>query len=212
MSICRIQLIVVDATCIPTISSELQSADRYAWIGTAYLWSNVTFTPLYGRLSDLIGRRAAYLQALLLFTIGTLFCGLAPTFTTLTAARFVAGMGGGGMGTVSSVLIADLFPPEDRGFYQGLTFATFGAGIGLGGPIGGVLTQYFGWRAAFYSETTVDDSDDSPSTHCSSVHSLGGHRSTPVHLGGIQQRVPQASGFRRIRHSPTSRETVTRHR
>jgi MFS family permease len=150
-------LTAVVATCIPTISSELQSAKREAWIGTAYLWSNVTFTPLYGRLSDLIGRRAAYLQALTLFTIGTLCCGLAPSFTALTVARFVAGMGGGGMGTVSSVLMADLFAPEERGFYQGLSFAMFGAGIGLGGPFGGLLTQYLGWRAAFYSESAFGD-------------------------------------------------------
>jgi MFS family permease len=118
--------------------------------GTAYLWSNVTFTPLYGRLSDLLGRRTAYLQALVLFTVGTALCGIAPTFGFLTVSRFLAGMGGGGMGTVASVLVADLFPPADRGFYQGLSFAVFGAGMGLGGPIGGALTQAFGWRAAFY--------------------------------------------------------------
>jgi MFS family permease len=92
----------------------------------------------------------AYLQALVLFTVGTAFCGIAPTFGFLTASRFLAGMGGGGMGTVASVLVADLFPPADRGFYQGLSFAVFGAGMGLGGPIGGALTQVFGWRAAFY--------------------------------------------------------------
>lgn len=68
----------------------------------------------------------------------------------LVIARFVAGMGGGGMGTVSSVLMADIFSPAERGFYQGLGFAVFGAGTGLGGPIGGMLTQAFGWRAAFY--------------------------------------------------------------
>jgi MFS family permease len=171
----RIALKAVVATCIPTISSELRTADQEAWIGklglngsrcgcpahtnsqgTAYLWSNVTFTPLYGRLSDLIGRRGAYLQALVLFTLGTILCGCAPNFTTLVFARFVAGMGGGGMGTVASVLIGEHFPPADRGFYQGLSFAVFGAGMGLGGPIGGWLTQNFGWRAAFYGESLLE--------------------------------------------------------
>jgi hypothetical protein len=56
------------------------------------------------------------------------------------------------MGTVASVLMSETFAPEDRAFYQGLTFTVFGAGIGLGGPIGGFLTQYFGWRAAFYGK------------------------------------------------------------
>ncbi|KAK4688412.1 hypothetical protein P7C73_g1708, partial [Tremellales sp. Uapishka_1] len=144
--------LTIVATCIPTISSELQVSNQEAWIGTAYLWSSVTFTPLYGRLSDLIGRKPAYLQAVVLFTIGTAACGFAPTFTTLVVARFVAGMGGGGMGTVASVITADTFSPAERGFYQGLSFAMFGAGMGLGGPIGGFLTQYFGWRAAFYSQ------------------------------------------------------------
>jgi MFS family permease len=70
----------------------------------------------------------------------------------LVTARFVAGMGGGEMGTVSRVLVADILPPADRGFHQGLTFAVFGAGMGLGGPIAVALTQAFGWRAAFYGE------------------------------------------------------------
>lgn len=117
--------------------------------GTAYLWSNVSFTPLYGRLSDLIGRKSAFLQATTLFSLGTLFCGLAPSLPVLALARFVAGMGGGGIGTVSSVIMADMFSPAERGFYQGLSFAVFGLGMGLGGPLGGALTQWFGWRAAF---------------------------------------------------------------
>jgi MFS family permease len=141
------------ATCIPTIASELHAFDKEAWIGTAYLWSSVTFTPLYGRLSDIIGVRPAYEQALLLFTVGTALCVMAPSLGALAAARFIAGMGGGGMGTVSSILTARAFPPAERAFYQGLGFAVFGAGLGLGGPIGGWLTQHFGWRAAFYCTT-----------------------------------------------------------
>ncbi|WWC69154.1 uncharacterized protein I206_103090 [Kwoniella pini CBS 10737] len=147
--------LTIVATCVPTISSELYTSDQEAWIGTAYLWSSVTFTPLYGRLSDIIGRRTAYLQALTLFTLGTFCCGIAPNFTLLVIARFVAGMGGGGMSTVASVLLADIFTPAERGFYQGLAFAFLGAGIGLGGPVGGYLTQWFGWRAAFYAQIPI---------------------------------------------------------
>ncbi|KAJ9104745.1 hypothetical protein QFC19_003886 [Naganishia cerealis] len=142
--------LTVVATCIPTISSELNSSDKEAWIGTAYLWSTVTFTPLYGLLSNFLGRRPAYLSALTLFTVGTLLCAVSPSLPILAAARFIAGMGGGGIGTVSSVITGDLFDVRDRAFYQGLMFVGFGAGMGLGGPIGGWLTQVAGWRAAFY--------------------------------------------------------------
>ncbi|KAJ9125074.1 hypothetical protein QFC22_000027 [Naganishia vaughanmartiniae] len=142
--------LTVVATCIPTISSELNSSDKEAWIGTAYLWSTVTFTPLYGLLSNFLGRRIAYLSALSLFTAGTLLCAISQTLPTLAAARFIAGMGGGGIGTVNSVITGDLFDARDRAFYQGLVFVGFGAGMGLGGPIGGWLTQVAGWRAAFY--------------------------------------------------------------
>ncbi|BEJ10681.1 hypothetical protein CspHIS471_0101030 [Cutaneotrichosporon sp. HIS471] len=147
--------LTIVATCVPTIASEFDAFDRESWIGTSYLWSNVTFTPLYARLSDAIGRRTAYLQAVSLFTLETLGCGLAPSFTGLTVARFVAGMGGGGASAVASIVLSESFPPEDRGFYQGLGFAVFGAGIGLGGPIGGWLTQAWGWRAAFYAQIPV---------------------------------------------------------
>ncbi|GHJ89949.1 hypothetical protein NliqN6_6351 [Naganishia liquefaciens] len=142
--------LTVVATCMPTISSELQSSDREAWIGTAYLWSTVTFTPLYGLFANFIGRRVAYLSALALFTAGTLLCGLASSLPVLAAARFFAGMGGGGIGTVSSIITSDLFHVRDRAFYQGLGFIGFGAGMGLGGPIGGYLTRVAGWRSAFY--------------------------------------------------------------
>ncbi|WWC85698.1 uncharacterized protein L201_000564 [Kwoniella dendrophila CBS 6074] len=147
--------LTVVATCISTISPELHSADQEAWIGTAYLWSSVTFTPLYGRLSDLIGRRASYIQAVSIFTIGTFGCGISKTFNLLIISRFIAGMGGGGIGTVSSVLMADIFTPAEQGFYQGLEFAVWGASTGLGGPIGGALTQLFGWRAAFYAQVPI---------------------------------------------------------
>lgn len=118
--------------------------------GTAYLWSTVTFTPLYGLFSNFIGRRTAYLSALTLFTTGTLLCGLASSLPSLAAARFIAGMGGGGIGTVSSIITSDLFDVRDRAFYQGLGFIGFGAGMGLGGPVGGYLTRIAGWRSAFY--------------------------------------------------------------
>ncbi|OWT36191.1 integral membrane protein [Cryptococcus neoformans] len=209
--------LTIVATCIATISSELKSSDQEAWIGTAYLWSNVTFTPLYGRLSDLLGRRAAYLQAIILFTVGTFFCGCATTFPMLVIARFVAGMGGGGMGTVSSVLMADIFSPAERGFYQGLSFAVFGAGTGLGGPIGGMLTQAFGWRAAFYAQVPIAAISiicaliSVPSfkheafdlKHLKQVD-FGGSFSLLVSIGALLQLLSRTGGSGSIAHDPFS--------
>ncbi|KIR57514.1 integral membrane protein [Cryptococcus bacillisporus CA1873] len=209
--------LTIVATCIATISSELKSSDQEAWIGTAYLWSNVTFTPLYGRLSDLLGRRTAYLQAIILFTVGTFFCGCATSFPMLVIARFVAGMGGGGMGTVSSVLMADIFSPAERSFYQGLSFAVFGAGTGLGGPIGGLLTQAFGWRAAFYAQVPVAVISiicaliSVPSfkheafnlKHLKQID-FGGSFSLLISIGALLQLLSRTGGSESIAHDPFS--------
>ncbi|KAM0747021.1 multidrug resistance protein fnx1 [Meredithblackwellia eburnea MCA 4105] len=144
--------LTIVATCVPTISSELHLSNQGSWIGTAYLWSSVTFTPLYGRLSDIVGRRSAYLQASFFFGIGTFLCAIAPNLPFLAVSRFIAGMGGSGIGTVGSVIIADIFPPRDRGLFQSIFFIGFAAGMGSGGPIGGFVTKHFGWHAAFMSQ------------------------------------------------------------
>ncbi|KLT43769.1 MFS general substrate transporter [Cutaneotrichosporon oleaginosum] len=204
--------LTIVATCVPTIASELGAFDREAWIGTAYLWSNVTFTPLYARLSDAIGRRTAYLQAVLLFTVGTLGCGLAPSFGALVVARFVAGMGGGGAGTVASIVLSETFV-EDRGFYQGLGFAVFGAGIGLGGPIGGWLTQAWGWRAAFYAQVPVailcivlarltipQDSEKKYSAETLAEIDLGGSATLLLSIGSLLLLLQRSSADIPLRH------------
>lgn len=201
------------ATCIPTISSELHSTDKEAWIGTAYLWSSVTFTPLYGRLSDILGRKQAYLQAAYLFTIGTFLCGLAPTLPLLALARFLAGMGGGGIGTVANVILSDIFSPEERGFYQGLSFAMMGLGMGLGGPLGGFLTQHFGWRAAFYAQipltsivlvlahTAVPNSGFKPTWASLKEVDFGGAFSLLVSIGALLQFLNRSTNL------PLSKDT-----
>ncbi|CAK9785189.1 unnamed protein product [Cutaneotrichosporon oleaginosum] len=207
-----VRINTVVATCVPTIASELGAFDREAWIGTAYLWSNVTFTPLYARLSDAIGRRTAYLQAVLLFTVGTLGCGLAPSFGALVVARFVAGMGGGGAGTVASIVLSETFV-EDRGFYQGLGFAVFGAGIGLGGPIGGWLTQAWGWRAAFYAQVPVailcivlarltipQDSEKKYSAETLAEIDLGGSATLLLSIGSLLLLLQRSSADIPLRH------------
>ncbi|KAF8974403.1 vacuolar amino acid permease [Flammula alnicola] len=165
----------VVATLLSPIGSEFKASNQSSYIGTSYLLSVCCFTPLYGRLADILGRKGAMLLALSLFASGTIFCGLAPSMNTLIAARAVAGMGGGGMMTgehhmgffvlqlspnrrvcaVSSVAVTDLIPLKQRGLYQGMANILFGLGAGLGGPLGGWVNDMFGWRSAFYMQTPV---------------------------------------------------------
>ncbi|KAL5508354.1 hypothetical protein ACEPAH_5973 [Sanghuangporus vaninii] len=164
------------ATLLTPIGSSFNKSNQASYIGTSYLLSVCCFTPLYGRLADILGRKGAMLLALSLFGSGTIFCGLAPSMEALIAARAVAGMGGGGyvnvllfnyipkfecfllhkrVMTVSSVAVTDLIPLKQRGLYQGMANILFGLGAGLGGPLGGWLNDSFGWRSAFLVQIPV---------------------------------------------------------
>ncbi|KAJ3841024.1 major facilitator superfamily domain-containing protein [Lentinula raphanica] len=145
----------VVATLLSPIGSHFNKLNQSSYIGTAYLLSVCCFTPLYGRLSDILGRKGAMLLALTLFGSGTLCCALAPTMELLIAARAVAGMGGGGVMTVSSIVVTDLIPLKQRGLYQGMANILFGLGAGIGGPIGGWINDVFGWQAAFLFQAPI---------------------------------------------------------
>ncbi|KAI0663054.1 MFS general substrate transporter [Cubamyces menziesii] len=140
------------ATLLSPIGSYFNESNRSSYIGTSYLLSVCCFTPLYGRLSDILGRKGAMLLALSFFGSGTLFCGLAPSMDALIAARAIAGMGGGGL---SSVAVTDLIPLRQRGLYQGMTNILFGLGAGLGGPLGGWMNDALGWRSAFLLQMPI---------------------------------------------------------
>ncbi|KAI5894059.1 MFS general substrate transporter [Schizophyllum commune H4-8] len=143
------------ATLLTPIGSQFNRSNQSSYIGTSYLLSVCCFTPLYGRLSDILGRKGAMLLALTLFGVGTACCGIAPSMNTLLAARAVAGMGGGGVMTVSSVTVTDLIPLKQRGLYQGMANILFGMGAGLGGPLGGWINDNLGWRAAFLLQIPI---------------------------------------------------------
>ncbi|KAG9096756.1 hypothetical protein FS749_007798 [Ceratobasidium sp. UAMH 11750] len=143
------------ATLLSPIGSVFQKSHQASYLGTSYLLSVCCFTPLYGRLSDILGRKGALLLALSLFGLGTLLCGLARSMEFLIFARAVAGMGGGGVMTVSSISVTDLIPLKQRGLYQGLANILFGLGAGIGGPLGGWINDTIGWRAAFLIQIPI---------------------------------------------------------
>jgi len=138
---------------LTTISSTFSSAQHSSHLGTSYLLAHSAFTPLYGRLSTLLGRRGANQFALSLLFLGTLGCGFAPSMAWLVAARFVAGCGGGGLSTTASVISSDLYGLRERSLMQGVATLFSGLGTGLGGPFGGWVSDRWGWGAAFLGES-----------------------------------------------------------
>ncbi|KAG0696122.1 major facilitator superfamily domain-containing protein [Suillus ampliporus] len=137
------------ATLLPSISSDFNKANEASWLGTSYLLATCTFTPLYGRLCNIMGRRGANQLAVSIAALGTLFCGFSTNMEMLVAARFLSGMGGGGIQTTCQIATNDMYSMRSRGLAQGVASLFHGLGMGLGGPIGGLISDRFGWRWAF---------------------------------------------------------------
>ncbi|TBU29286.1 MFS general substrate transporter [Dichomitus squalens] len=137
------------ATLLPSISSEFNKAHQASWLGTAYLLATCTFTPLYGRLSNVMGRRGANQTAVFFAALGTLACGLSTNMETLIAARFLGGLGGGGIFTTATIVTSDMYSLRNRGLTQGVAAVFNSMGMGLGGPLGGFIADRLGWRWAF---------------------------------------------------------------
>ncbi|KAI9570815.1 major facilitator superfamily domain-containing protein [Boletus coccyginus] len=134
---------------LPSISSEFNKSNEASWLGTSYLLAVCTFTPLYGRLCNVLGRRGANQTAVIAAALGTAACGFSSNMEVLILARFLSGMGGGGIVTTSTIVISDMYSLRSRGLAQGFSALFNGLGMGLGGPIGGLVSDWFGWRWAF---------------------------------------------------------------
>ena len=140
------------ATLLTPIGSYFKVSNQAQWIGTSYLLSLCCFTPIYGRLSDLLGRKAALYIGLALFVAGTAGCGVSPSMGWLIVARVVAGMGGGGLQSVSVIVLTDLVGLRRRGLYQGYGNIFFASGAAVGAPVGGLIADRFSWQMAFIGQ------------------------------------------------------------
>jgi EmrB/QacA subfamily drug resistance transporter len=139
----------VVTTALPTMAGDLGGASQISWVVSAYLLTSTVVTPLYGKLSDLLGRRVAYLASILVFLLGSLLCGIAQSMPQLVASRAVQGLGGGGLLSLAFVVVGDVLSPRDRGRYIGIFTGTF-AFASVSGPLfGGFLVDNVGWRWIF---------------------------------------------------------------
>lgn len=124
-----------------SISSDLGALNLSNWIATSYLLTVTSFQPLYGRLTDIFGRRPCLLSAYGIFGIGCIVCGLATNINVLIAARLFQGIGGGAMTTVVTIILNDIVPLEDLGVWHGVMNVIFATGSGIGAPLGKYLTM-----------------------------------------------------------------------
>jgi EmrB/QacA subfamily drug resistance transporter len=145
----------VVGTALPRIITDLGGNGLYTWAFTAYLLTSTISGPLYGKLSDLFGRRPVFLFGIGVFMAGSLLSGLAQEMWQLVGARGVQGLGAGALFPIAMATIADLFAPSERGRYQGLFGAVFGLSSLLGPGIGGLLTDTVGWPFVFFVNLPV---------------------------------------------------------
>ena len=143
------------ATALPRIISDVGGLAHLSWVVTAFLLASTVTTPLYGKLSDLYGRRPLFIAAIFVFLAGSALCGMAQSMTQLIVFRGVQGLGAGGLISLAQAAIGDLVSPRERGRYQGLFTGVFAICSVAGPLLGGYLTDALSWRWIFYVNLPV---------------------------------------------------------
>ncbi|HEY2979414.1 MAG TPA: MDR family MFS transporter, partial [Burkholderiaceae bacterium] len=146
---------MVVGPAMPRIIAELNGFERYAWVTTAYMLTSTLGVPVFGKLSDIYGRKYFYIAGVLLFLIGSWLCGIAQDMNQLIAFRAFQGVGAGINEGLAFAIIGDIFPPARRGRVQGIFGAVFGLSSIIGPTLGGWLTDNVSWRAIFYVNVPV---------------------------------------------------------
>ena len=137
-------------TALPQIITDLSGANLYTWVVTIYLLASTVTVPIYGKLSDMYGRKPLLLTGVSLFLIGSVLAGLSQNIEQLIIFRGIQGLGAGALFPIALATIGDLYSPKERGRYQGLFGAVFGLASLIGPALGGWLTDTFSWHLIFY--------------------------------------------------------------
>ena len=143
------------ATALPRITGEFGSLQHLSWVVTSFIVASTVSAPLYGKLSDLYGRKPAFIASISIFLAGSALCGFAASMSQLIAFRTVQGLGAGGLIVLAQTVIGDLVSPRERGRYQGMFAAVFAACSVAGPLLGGIITEYASWRWIFYVNLPV---------------------------------------------------------
>ncbi len=142
-------------TAMPTIVGQLGGLAHYSWVFTAYLLASTVTVPIYGKLSDIYGRRLFFVGAMVIFLIGSALSGVSHNMTQLIVFRAIQGLGAGGLMPLAMAIIGDIFPPAQRAKWGAALTAIFGLSSIVGPSLGGVITDNFGWPWVFYVNMPV---------------------------------------------------------
>ncbi|KAF3055061.1 hypothetical protein GL218_07660 [Daldinia childiae] len=145
----------ITAATYAVISSEFDATNTASWLTTSYLITSTAFQPLYGRVSDIFGRRICFFISTITFAVGCLGCGLANDIVLLDCMRALAGFGGGGLMTMATIVNSDMIPFRRRGMYQAMQNGIFGFGAICGASFGGSIADTIGWRWCFILQVPV---------------------------------------------------------
>ncbi|KAK9461980.1 major facilitator superfamily domain-containing protein [Lipomyces oligophaga] len=143
------------ATLLSRIASDFNELRSVSWIATSYLIAEAAVQPLYGKFSDIFGRKPLIIVSYIFFAIGAVICGIAPSLWFLVFGRVISGIGGGGLMTLTAVTLSDLVSLRQRGILQGIGNMVYMLGAAFGGIVGGILAETVGWRWTFLMQGPI---------------------------------------------------------
>ncbi|CAM2867914.1 MDR family MFS transporter [Paenibacillus sediminis] len=143
------------ATAMYTIVEKLGGSKQFVWVTSAYMVAVMAGTPIFGKLSDMYGRKRFFIFGLIVFLAGSALCGMANSIVELSIFRAIQGIGGGALMPIAFTIVYDVFPAEQRGKMTGLFGAVFGTSSILGPLLGAYITDYIGWEWVFYVNVPI---------------------------------------------------------
>jgi EmrB/QacA subfamily drug resistance transporter len=143
------------ATALPTIVGELGGLEHLSWVVTAYLLTSTASSPLYGKISDLVGRKIVFQFAIVVFLIGSVLSGISQNMIQLISFRAIQGLGAGGLMVMALTIIGDVLSPRERGRYQGYMSSVFAFSSVIGPLLGGLFVDQLSWRWIFYINVPI---------------------------------------------------------